>query len=320
MNKIQIGISACLLGQRVRFDGGHKKDSYITETLNQYFDYLPFCPEVAIGLGVPRPSMKLIRSAQGPRAIVTQTGEDKTQGLETYAQSVHEKTWNLISGYIFKKKSPSCGMERIPVNADLENPSHISDRGIFAKALMKLNPDLPYEEEGRLADANLRENFIKRVFIYHEYQEKLLNPSLTTKQKINNLIKFHTRHKLLLILHHDGNQKALGHLVAHIHPENLNATLESYLSLLMKTLRRRPARRHHVQVLTRIMGYLNDQLHPIAKADIAAMILEYEKGYIPLITPIRTIRHYLTQIDQAYIQKQSYLNPYPEALGLMNQI
>lgn len=313
MTKIKIGISSCLLGQEVRFDSGHKRERYITDVLSQYFDYRPYCPEVAIGLGVPRPTIRLQFDADKHiQAIMPKTGVIYTDQLAEYALKT-VKNLNELSGYIFKSKSPTCGMERVKVYPAEKNkmPSQ-EGTGIYAKVLQEHLPNTPMEEEGRLNDPQLRENFIKRVFVYHEWQT-LLNNDFNVKA----LIAFHARHKMLLILHQYGNSKELGRLVAKATAQNLDELAAEYITLFMATLKILPDRRHHGQVLTRIVTAINENLEAAQKRDILEMIDEYIAGELALSAPIRLIRHYLTQMDLPYIAQQSYLAPYPDELGLM---
>lgn len=315
MSKIQLGISSCLMGQKVRFDTGHKLDRYVTKTLNAYFEYLPFCPEMAIGLGTPRPAIRLQQQADKQiRAVMLKTDQDHTDALRKYADSVLPKLAN-ISGYILKSKSPSCGMERVKVYDTKGMPVYETSPGIYAGRLQEALPNVPFEEEGRLNDPLLRENFIKRVFVYHDWQT--LNCAGLT---VNALIQFHTRHKMLLILHHYGHSKTLGRLVAGADHTNVQGIAEEYIALFMQTLQRLPSRRHHGQVLTRIVGTINQQLSHAQKHDILAMIGEYTQGQLPLSVPVRLIKHYLTGIDDAFIKQQSYLSPYPDELGLMAKL
>lgn len=312
-NKIRIGVSACLLGEKVRFDAGHKNQKFLTETLSEFFKYQPFCPEVAIGLGVPRSSLRLIKDDEGKlNAIMPKTNENHTEALSDYADKTVQRIQS-ISGYVLKSKSPSCGMNRVRVYDAEGNSLPSTGVGIFAQKLMEAMPNLPIEEEGRLNDNHLRENFIKHVFVYKDWQDNV-QANLTHKA----LVDFHTRHKLLLILHHYGNSKILGKLLVMANEKTLKETSEKYLALLTKTLRILPQKRHHGQVLTRVVVKINKELNDTQKKDILNMIDEYTAGEIPLSAPIRMVKHYLTAIDNDFLNQSSYLNPYPESLGLMN--
>lgn len=318
--KIKVGISACLLGQEVRFDGGHQRDNYITEVLGKYFTYIPLCPEVAIGLGVPRSSLRLINFSKddlNPQAVMPKTGKDHTAELQEFAKISAPKL-NKISGYILKKKSPSCGLERVKIyNPEGMPVGH--GMGVYARELISHLPLLPMEEEGRLYDLRLRENFIKRVYLYSDWQN-LCEQGLSFQA----LLHFHTRHKLLLIAHHYGHNKLLGKLIANLDPHIDQAgfleVANQYIQLFMQTIKKIPDRRHHGQVLERIMVRINQHLESKKKEDLLKLIQEYLSGSIPLSIPIRMIRHYLTAFDEPNLEIQSYLNPYPEDLGLMNGV
>jgi uncharacterized protein YbgA (DUF1722 family)/uncharacterized protein YbbK (DUF523 family) len=304
-----------LLGEKVRFDGGHKQDKYLTKTLSDFFEYLPFCPEVAIGLGTPRPTLRLVKQKNGHvQAIMPTTSQNYTEDLNHYAQKVLPRI-NHISGYILKSKSPSCGMARVKVYDEAGNSLPSNAVGIYAQQLMTAMPHLPIEEEGRLNDPLLKENFIKRVFAYHDWQIHVA-ANLTYQ----SLVDFHTRHKLLLILHHYGHSKTLGQMLTDASNIDLKKVAEQYLGLFMQALAILPHKRHHGQVLTRIVTKINQSLEPKQKQDVLAMIQEYLAGELPLSAPVRLIKHYLTAIDNPFIQQQSYLNPYPESLGLMNAL
>lgn len=316
MSKIKIGISSCLLGQEVRFDSGHKRDRYITDVLNKYFEYKPFCPEVAVGMGVPRPSIRLQKNDKGEiRALMPKTSEDYTDALTEYGLKIVPKL-DELSGYIFKSKSPTCGMERVKIYPAESGkmPDH-DGVGLYAKVLQEHLPNLPMEEEGRLNDPLLRENFIKRVFVFQEWQQMVADDF-----NVNAFIAFHARHKMTLILHQYGKSKDLGRLVAAATADNLMETAAQYFSLFMQTLRIIPQRRHHGQVLTRIVTSINEQLDDAQKQDVLSMIDEYVDGELPLSAPVRLIKHYLTKIDEPYLSQQSYLSPYPDELGLMKSL
>lgn len=314
MSKIKIGISACLLGEKVRYNGGHTRDRFITDQLSEYFEYQPLCPEVAIGLGVPRETIRLVKKDDQIRAVMNKTGEDYTEQLDNYAKEVIPML-NPICGYILKSKSPSCGMERVKVYDDSGKPSDAKGAGIYAKRLQEQCPSLPIEEEGRLHDPLLKENFIKRVYIYHDWQQLVAN-GLTAECVIN----FHSRHKMTLILHHYGESKDLGRMISGITAQTVAEIAPDYFSGVMQTLKRVATSRHHAQVLTRVVTSINEQLDAEQKRDILNMIDEYAAGELPLSAPIRLVRHYLKSIDEPYLAQQSYLQPYPDGLGLMKSL
>jgi len=314
MHKIQIGISSCLLGEEVRYDGGHKRNVYITGTLAQYFDFKSICPEMAIGLGVPRPTIRQVDMGQGVRVVgVNDVSLDVTDKLRSFSQ---EACGNLqgISGYILKKDSPSCGMERVRVYNSSDMPEK-RGRGIFADALMQAHPDLPVEEEGRLMDPMLRENFIERVFIYFRWQQ-LVKSGLTAQR----LIEFHTRHKFNLLAHDEPIYRQLGRMVAEVDDNNLQALANNYIDMLMGGLKKPASRKRHTNVLMHIMGFFKNQLSAEDKQEMLDILDAYRLGLVPLIVPITMLRHHLRRSPHPYIEQQYYMNPYPEELMLRNSL
>lgn len=311
MNKIPIGISSCLLGQEVRFDGGHKYDSYITGTLGQYFEFHPFCPEVAIGLGVPRPTLHLENIEGKIRCVgVKDPGHDVTERLRDYADRLKDQYAGLC-GYILKKGSPSCGMERVKVYAGAQ--SRPDGVGIFAEAMMRLNPLLPVEEEGRLGDPGLRENFIQRVYVYYRWK-RLLDEGVSA----NSLTRFHARHKLIIMSH--GDYRELGQMLAGLSLESLAEVAERYISRLMKMLKHVPTRSQHVNVLQHIQGYLKKELSADDKAEMVEVIERYRRGEIPLIVPLTLLKHHFRKAPDPYIEESYYMSPYPQELRLINAL
>jgi len=314
IHKIQIGISSCLLGEEVRYDGGHKRNIYVTGTLSQYFEFKAICPEMAIGLGVPRPTIRQVDMGQGVRVTgVADTSLDVTDKLRSFSQ---EACGNLqdISGYILKKDSPSCGMERVRVYNSSDMPEK-RGRGIFADALMQAHPNLPVEEEGRLMDPLLRENFIERVFIYFRWQQ-LINSRLTAQK----LIEFHTRHKFNLLAHDEPVYRQLGRMVAELDDNNLQALANNYIDMLMSGLKKPASRKRHTNVLMHIMGFFKNQLSAEDKQEMLDILDAYRLGRVPLIVPITMLRHHLRRNPHPYIEQQYYMNPYPEELMLRNSL
>ena len=276
MKKIPIGISSCLLGQNVRFDGGHKRDSYITGTLSQYFEFHPFCPEIGIGLGTPRPTLHLEKIDNAVRCTgVKDNTVDVTECLRDYAE--HQKNLHAdLCGYILKKDSPSCGMEKVKIYAnDIPNRKGV---GIYAEEMMRNNPLLPVEEEGRLGDAALRENFIQRVYVL--YRWKLM---LAVGLDAQSLTKFHARHKLIIMSHED--YRDMGQLLAGVTKANAQEIADQYILLLMKKLKKVASRKNHVNVLQHIQGYLKKELNADDKAELCELIEAYRRGEVPLIVP-----------------------------------
>ena len=314
MHKIQIGISSCLLGEEVRYDGGHKRNVYVTGTLSQYFDFKAICPEMAIGLGVPRPTIRLVDVGAGMRAVgVKDASLDVTDKLRRFSQQATGKL-QAISGYILKKDSPSCGMERVRVYNANDMPEK-RGRGIFADTLMETLPNLPVEEEGRLMDPVLRENFIERVFIYYRWQQLIKNG--LTAQK---LVEFHTRHKFNLLAHDERIYRQLGRMVSELDDDNLQALANNYLDMLMTGLIKPASRKRHSNVLMHIMGFFKNQLSSDDKQEMLDLLDAHRLGQLPLIVPITLLKHHLRRFPHPYIEQQYYMYPYPEELMLRNSL
>ncbi len=311
MIKIPIGISSCLLGENVRFDGGHKRDAYITGTLSEYFDFVPFCPEMGIGLGVPRQTIQLVKIDKTIRCVGVKNPElDVTEQLREYAQ-LHREQHAQLCGYIFKKDSPSCGIAKVKVyNKTVPQREGI---GIYAQEMMRNNPLLPVEDEGRLGDAKLRENFIQRVYVLHRWKQ-LLAEGLTPK----SLTNFHARHKLIIMSHAD--YRELGQLLAGLSKDNLQEVAERYILLLMQLLKIVVSRKNHVNVLQHIQGYLKKELTPDDKAELCELIERYRQGEVPLVVPLTLLKHHFRKAPDPYIEDSYYLSPYPQELQLINQL
>lgn len=312
---LRLGISRCLLGDEVRFDGGHKRDNFLTDVLGPYVEWVPVCPEVEAGLGTPREAMRLVGDPAHPRLLTIKSGRDHTRALEKMTTGRLAELGNLdLSGYVFKRGSPSCGVERVRVYTEQAMPSH-NGVGIFARAFIEHFPLIPVEEEGRLCDAPLRENFIERVFCYRRYQDLLQNG--VTRQAV---VRFHTIHKYLLLAHSAQHYQALGRLVGqaeHHRPKELGF---KYGELFMKALAVKATVRKHVNVLQHILGYFKTQLGASEKAELLDVISDYHQGLTPLIVPLTLIKHYVHLFDVGYIREQVYLNPHPKELMLRNHV
>jgi uncharacterized protein YbgA (DUF1722 family)/uncharacterized protein YbbK (DUF523 family) len=312
---IRIGISSCLLGARVRFDGGHKKDPFITETLGKFFQWIPVCPEIEMGLGTPRESLRLVGTLSGPQLIAPRSKTDLTDNMIRFAERRLEELAQLnLHGYILKKDSPSCGMERVRVYGEKGAPQR-KGRGLFADALIRRFPLLPIEEEGRLQDLHLRENFIERVFSYYRWTELLkINPGP------KDLIRFHTQHKLTLLSHSREHYQKMGRLVAQAGKIPMKDLLQEYGGLFMTALKVKATTKKHADVLYHLLGYLKKQLDSQDKAELIACIEDYRKGLVPLIVPITLFRHHLRHYPAPWVLEQTYLNPYPAELMLRNHV
>jgi len=311
--QIQIGVSQCLMGDKVRFDAGHKREAFICNTLSQFFEFIAICPEVDIGLGVPRPPIRLIGDPKIPKLVSTNDeSEDYTHIMKQYSQQ-KVTTLKSVSGYILKSKSPTCGLFRVKVYQDKGVPSKTS-RGIYAKILAEKYPNLPIEEEGRLQDPMLRENFLERVYIYRRWQE--LIESGITKQK---LINFHTIHKFTIMAHSPKLYQTLGKKVADLGVVNFKKFSSNYISELMYGLRNyRATRKKNTNVLQHIAGYLKNVLNKADKEELHCIFEDYHRGDIPLIVPITLLQHYFRNHPDDYILAQTYLNPYPGEFRLRN--
>lgn len=312
--KIPLGISSCLLGEEVRFDGGHKRDSYILGTLSDYFEFQPVCPEVAIGLPIPRPPIRLVQHDDGVHVVgVKNPSVDVTARLHDYGKKM-AREMRGISGFIFKRASPSCGMERVKVYAP-DGRSIDKGSGAFAAEMMRGQPLLPVEEEGRLGDPGLRENFIMRVFVYHRWQQ--LRAAGLSAQR---LIDFHTDHKYLVMAHSQSAYKAMGKLLADAGKVDIETLADEYVQALMSALAKPAPRKQHVNVLQHLLGYLKNQLDAEDKAEMLEVIEHYREGIVPLIVPITLLKHHFRRHPHEYIERQVYLTPHPHELMLRNLI
>jgi uncharacterized protein YbgA (DUF1722 family)/uncharacterized protein YbbK (DUF523 family) len=312
---IRLGISTCLLGEKVRYDGGHKLDRFLVETLGQYVEYVPVCPEVECGLSIPREALRLVGDPGSPRLITTHTKQDLTDQMVQWARKrVSELEKEDLSGFIFKSDSPSSGMERVRVYSEKGMPSK-KGIGMFARIFMDHFPLLPVEDEGRLHDPILRENFIERIFAFKRWREVL-----SQKKSLGNLVDFHTRHKLLILSHSPKYYQTMGKLVAHgkdLPPSDL---YEQYQTLLMESLRLKTTPKKNANVLQHMMGYFREQLSPDEKRELQEIIDLYRQGFIPLIVPVTLTHHYVRKYNQPYLREQYYLNPHPIELQLRNHV
>lgn len=313
-NKIRLGVSACLLGQKVRFDGGHQLDRFITDTLGQYVEYVPVCPEVECGLPVPREAMRLVGNPQQPRLVTIRTRIDHTERMLTWArQRVQELEQEDLHGFIFKSDSPSSGLERVKVYDAKGNPQR-QGVGLFARTFIEHFPLLPVEDDGRLHDPKLRENFIEAIFTFKRWREVAAAPSLKA------LVDFHTRHKLLLLAHNPELYRQLGQLVAHGSDAPLAEVCRRYQELLLRALRYKTTPKKNLNVLYHLLGYFKTHLTPDEKQELLDLFDHYRRGLLPLIVPITLINHYVRKYDQPYLKGQFYLNPHPLELQLRNHV
>ncbi|MDN4501055.1 DUF523 and DUF1722 domain-containing protein [Alteromonadaceae bacterium BrNp21-10] len=306
---IIIGISACLAGQKVRFDTGHKRSGFCMDELGKYVEYQTFCPEMAIGLGTPRPTIRQVKHGDTIKVCRPDGSNDVFQQLQDYGNTIAAST-QAMSGFIFCAKSPSCGIERIKVYHEDGKGADHDGIGVFAKAIMDNNPNLPVEDSGRLNDASLKENFVLRVFTYHKWLE-LLKTGLNK----HKLITFHSQHKYLVMSHHPVAYKALGKLLGES-TLSIEELQQLYISQLMQALKKVATRKSHTNTLQHLQGYFKRDLDSEKKRELTEKIEEYRQGLIPLLVPLTLISHYLREFPNQYIASQIYLSPYPNDLRL----
>jgi len=315
MTPLRIGISACLLGQQVRYDGGHKRDRFLTDTFGLFVEWVPVCPEVEAGFGTPREAMRLVDDDGRLRLVTVKTGIDLTGQLERFARRrVEQLAAEELSGYVLKKDSPSCGVERVKVYNAHAAPSR-SGQGLFAAALCARYPHLPVEEEGRLSDARLRENFVERVFAYRRLRELF-----TGRWTVGSLVRFHTAHKLTLMAHSVVAYRELGRLVATASTAKRSDLEGDYTRRFMTALAALATPRRHTNVLQHMAGYLKTVLDADSKAELQGAIEDYHRGLVPLIVPITLLRHHIRHHGVAYLAGQTYLEPHPRELMLRNHV
>jgi uncharacterized protein YbgA (DUF1722 family)/uncharacterized protein YbbK (DUF523 family) len=315
MEKIKLGISTCLLGANVRYDGGHKLDRFLTDTLGQYAEYIPVCPEVECGLPTPRESMHLEGDPESPRLVTSRTKLDMTERMVDWAKKrVVELEKEDLCGFIFKSDSPSSGMERVRVYNEKGMPVK-KGVGMFARVFMEHYPLLPAEDEGRLHDPKLRENFVERIFTLKRWREVLKK-----KESRGTLVEFHTEHKLLILSHSPKHYRIMGKLVAGAKGIPLKELYQQYQTILMEALQVKATPKKNANVLMHMMGYFKEQLSSDEKQELLEVIDHYRQEYIPLIVPTTLMNHYVRKYGQPYLREQLYLNPHPLELQLRNHV
>jgi uncharacterized protein YbgA (DUF1722 family)/uncharacterized protein YbbK (DUF523 family) len=303
------------MGRLVRHDGGHKHDRYLTDTLGQWVDWVPVCPEVEIGLGTPRPAMRLIASGPGPKLIVRSTGEDLTERMNTWSRQWVGGAQDL-EGFILKKDSPSCGMERVRLYPPEEGAQATrTGVGLFAQVLIDDMPHLPVEEEGRLNDPVLREHFFERVFAHRRWRR-----FRETGPRIGDLVAFHASAKMALLSHHERRYRDLGRIVAGAKSAGLKATLDEYEATYFDIYRHRATRRRHSNVLQHLAGHVKREIDADDRAELSGLIDRYRAGSVPLIVPVTLLRHHARRVGSDWLRSQTYLDPYPDELMLRNHV
>ncbi len=311
---VRLGISLCLLGEPVRYDGGHKRDPFLVDVLGQHVEWVPVCPEVEAGFGTPREAMRLVDDVAEPRLITVRSHHDYTDRMRRYSQKRLREIQTLnLSGYVFKKDSPSCGTRRVRVYAR-DGRLLGTGKGLFAEAFQRAFPLTPIEEEGRLRDQGLRENFIERVFGYHRWQ--VLNARLTK----GRLVAFHTVHKYLLLAHSQRHYRELGRLAANSKQYPVRELARTYGHLFMEALAVKTTIRKHVNVLQHLVGHFKKTLSAKARTELHGVLSDYHNGFVPLSVPVALIGHYVRILDVPYLRDQVYLAPHPKELTLRNHV
>lgn len=313
--RVRIGISACLLGAPVRFDAGHKRDRFLTDVLSPFVDWVPVCPEAESGLGTPRESMRLVRVDGSLRLLTGRTGVDHTDRLVGQAEHTIDRLADQVGGFVLKKDSPSCGLERVRVYSGTSTVER-TGQGLFAARLVERVPALPVEEEGRLHDPLLREHFIERVFAYTRLR-RLFSGAWTA----DDLVRFHTAHKLTLMAHSPHQTRELGRLVATAGAVHSRVEFaQTYTKGFMRVLAHPVTRGRHTNVLQHATGYFREHLDSAARADLQGTIQTYQRGLVPLIVPVTLLQHHVRNRHIDYLARQQYFEPYPAELGLRNAI
>jgi uncharacterized protein YbgA (DUF1722 family)/uncharacterized protein YbbK (DUF523 family) len=312
---IKLGVSTCLLGEKVRWNAGHKLDRFLTNTLGQFVDYVPVCPEVEAGFGVPRESMRLVGDPKNPRLITFKTKTDHTDRMLRWARKrVKELEKENLHGFIFKSGSPSSGMIRVKVYTEKGMPVK-NGVGMFAREFMIHFPLIPAEDDGRLNDPKIRENFIERIFALRRWRE-----TIARGKHMGNLVDFHTRNKLLILSHSPKDYSVMGKLVAGGKQMAMKELYTQYAAILMDSLTLKTTPKKNLNVLQHLMGYFKKQLSRDEKQELLDVFDQYRQEFVPLIVPITLINHYVRKYDQQYLKLQTYLNPHPVELKLRTHV
>jgi len=313
--RVRLGISSCLLGNPVRWNAGHKLDRFLSNTLGQFVDYVPVCPEVEAGFGVPRESMRLVGDPEKPRLITFKTKTDQTDQMLRWARKrVKELEKEDLHGFIFKSDSPSSGMIRVKVYSEKGMPVK-KGVGMFAREFMAHFPLIPAEDDGRLHDPNIRENFIERIFALRRWRQ-----SVDNGKNMGNLVDFHTRNKLLILSHSPKHYKVMGKLVAQGKQMPLKELYAQYEKTLMEALALKTTPKKNLNVLQHLMGYFKKQLSKDEKQELLDIFNRYRQEFVPLVVPLTLINHFVRKYDQPYLKLQTYLNPHPVELKLRTHV
>jgi uncharacterized protein YbgA (DUF1722 family)/uncharacterized protein YbbK (DUF523 family) len=313
--RLRVGVSACLLGEAVRWDGGHKRDPFLTDLLGPFVEWVPVCPEVELGLGIPREPIHLAGDPAAPRLVAPRSGADHTAAMRRYVRArIAALARAGLVGYVLKKDSPSCGMTRVRVHRD-DGRVERTGVGMFARELLAALPLLPVEEDGRLHDPRLRENFVERLFAYARW--RAFRDARPTR---GGLVAFHARHKYQLLVHSPSAHRALGRLVATVKQRPLGATLDAYGAGFMRALTTLATPGRHANVLEHMLGYVSDALSPPERQELLEHITDHRRGLVPLVVPLTLLRHHVRRLGLAYLAEQTYLEPHPKELMLRNHV
>ena len=312
---VRLGVSACLLGERVRYDGGHKRDAFLSDTLGPFVEWVPVCPEVAIGLGTPRDAIRLVGSETTPHLVVERTGEDLSSRMRRFAAAKARELEALgLDGYVFKRASPSCGLVRVRVYSEAGQPGRVG-RGLYAAAVVDRMPTLPVEEEGRLTDARIRESFVERIFAAARWRT-----FLATQPRVRDLVAFHARQKYAVLAHSPAMYVSLGRLVARAGKTAGVALFTEYGAGLAAALAVPASRARHVNVLQHMAGFFKRDLGGDERAELVETLETYRGGLVPLVVPITLIKHHVRRLNVTYLADQVYLSPHPRELMLRNHV
>lgn len=315
MNKIKVGVSSCLLGNEVRYNGQHQLDHFIKDTLGQWCDFIPVCPEVECGLPIPRETMRLVGDIENPRLLTSRSGTDHTQRMQSWIEKemqILEKE-DLVA-FIFKTKSPSSGMRKVKIYNEAGQTISYAGIGMFARAFIERFPDIPIEDNGRLCDTGLREKFIETIFVLQRWREAV------SSGERKNLVLFHSRHKYTLMAHSNEKLKLLGKLIAQSGNLNFDDLVIEYRTILLQLLKLKKTRKKNYNVLLHLCGYFKTQLTSDEKSELLTEAKNYYNELCPLIVPLTLIKHYTMKYDEKYLKDQFYLHPHPIEFKLLNEI
>jgi uncharacterized protein YbgA (DUF1722 family)/uncharacterized protein YbbK (DUF523 family) len=313
--RLKLGISSCLLGEKVRWNAGHKLDQYLTYTLGQFVDFVPVCPEVEAGFGVPRESLRLVGDPEAPRLVTFKTKEDRTEPMLQWARKrVKELEKDDLCGFIFKSDSPSSGMIRVKVYSEKGMPQK-KGVGMFAREFMNHFPLIPVEDDGRLHNPEIRENFIERIFTLRRWRQ-----ALAKKANVGGLVEFHTSNKLFILAHSPKHAGLMGKLVAAGKSLPVKDIFSQYEKILMEALALKTTVKKNMNVLQHMMGYFKNQLTADEKQELLQIFDQYYRGFVPLVVPITLMNHYVRKYDQPYLKQQTFLNPHPVELKLRTHV